>query len=75
MLMYRVLAISYSEHDNFWVFFQGPALCLKNNSLFTDDDWKGIKMIASSVKEKDKMKVGRFGLGFKSVFHMTGKYF
>ena len=29
-------------------------------------------MIASSVKEDNKLKVGRFGLGFKSVFHMTG---
>ena len=30
-------------------------------------------MIYSSVKEDDPMKVGRFGLGFKSVFHITGK--
>ena len=29
-------------------------------------------MLNDSVKEKDPMKVGRFGLGFKSVFHMTG---
>ena len=29
-------------------------------------------MIQDSVKSKDPMKVGRFGLGFKSVFHMTG---
>ena len=29
-------------------------------------------MIASSVKEDNKLKVGRFGMGFKSVFHMTG---
>ena len=30
-------------------------------------------MICDSIKVKDPMKVGRFGLGFKSVFHMTGK--
>ena len=30
-------------------------------------------MINDSVKKADAMKVGRFGLGFKSVFHMTGK--
>ena len=30
-------------------------------------------MLCDSVKVKDPMKVGRFGLGFKSVFHMTGK--
>ncbi|XP_053389371.1 sacsin-like, partial [Mercenaria mercenaria] len=28
-------------------------------------------MIYSSVKEEDPLKVGRFGLGFKSVFHIT----
>ena len=53
--------------------FQGPALYAYNDAVFSDDDWKGIRMIQDSVKAKDPMKVGRFGLGFKSVFHMTGK--
>ena len=43
-----------------------------NNAKFTDRDWEGIRMLHTSVKEKDPLKVGRFGLGFKSVFHMTG---
>ena len=30
-------------------------------------------MLCDSIKVKDPMKVGRFGLGFKSVFHVTGK--
>ena len=30
-------------------------------------------MIQDSIKIKEPMKVGRFGLGFKSVFHLTGK--
>ena len=30
-------------------------------------------MLCDSNKVKDPMKVGRFGLGFKSVFHMTGR--
>jgi sacsin len=38
-----------------------------------EKDWTSIKMIHKSVKEKDPLKVGRFGLGFKSVFHLTGK--
>ena len=29
-------------------------------------------MLCDSIKVKDPMKVGRFGLGFKSVFHVTG---
>ena len=31
-------------------------------------------MLCDSNKVKDPMKVGRFGLGFKSVFHITGRY-
>ena len=52
---------------------QGPALYAYNDAQFTKDDWKGIRMLCDSIKFKDPMKVGRFGLGFKSVFHMTGE--
>jgi len=51
---------------------QGPALYVYNDAVFSDADWKGIRMLHESIKEDDPMKVGRFGLGFKSVFHMTG---
>lgn len=51
--------------------FQGPALYAYNDATFSKDDWKGIRMICDSIKVKDPMKVGRFGLGFKSVFHLT----
>ena len=30
-------------------------------------------MLQESIKENDPMKVGRFGLGFKSVLHLTGE--
>ena len=53
---------------------QGPALYAYNNAEFTPDDWEGIRMLCASKKDKDPMKVGRFGLGFKSVFHVTGTY-
>ena len=52
---------------------KGPALYAYNDAKFTKDDWRGIRMLCDSVKVKDPMKVGRFGLGFKSVFHLTGK--
>jgi len=52
---------------------QGPALYAYNDAQFTTDDWTGIRMLCNSLKTKDPMKVGRFGLGFKSVFHVTGK--
>ena len=51
---------------------QGPALYAYNDATFTNDDWNGIGMLCDSIKEKDPTKVGQFGLGFKSVFHMTG---
>ena len=57
-----------------FVLQQGPALYAYNNAQFSKDDWRGIRMICDSIKVKDPRKVGRFGLGFKSVFHMTGKY-
>ena len=56
----------------FYSFKQGPALYAYNDATFSKDDWKGIRMICDSIKVKDPMKVGRFGLGFKSIFHMTG---
>ncbi len=44
-----------------------------NDAYFSEGDWKGIRMIGESLKEKDPLKVGRFGLGFKSIYHITGK--
>ena len=51
---------------------QMPGLCVYNDARFTEEDWKGIRKLHDSVKVKDPLKVGRFGLGFKSVFHLTG---
>lgn len=59
-------------HSKVLYFEQGPALYAYNDAVFSDGDWKGIRMIHDSIKSKDPMKVGRFGLGFKSVFHITG---
>ncbi|KAK7087749.1 sacsin-like [Littorina saxatilis] len=54
-------------------FLKGPAMCVYNDAEFTKDDWEGIRMLHTSIKEKDPLKVGRFGLGFKSVFHLTDR--
>nr|XP_046261174.1 sacsin [Scatophagus argus] len=51
--------------------YQGPALYAYNNAAFTDDDWEGIQMAGRSVKRNDPNKVGRFGIGFNSVYHIT----
>ena len=52
--------------------FQGPALLAWNNSIFSEEDWRNIGKMHQSQKEEDLLKVGRFGLGFQSVHHLTG---
>ena len=54
--------------------FQGPALLLYNDAVFTDSDWEGIQNLQQSGKVKDPFKVGKFGIGFNSVYHITGKH-
>lgn len=51
---------------------QGPALLSVNDAAFTEQDWKGIQSLQRSVKADDPFKVGRFGIGFNSVYHLTG---
>ncbi|CAH1272310.1 SACS [Branchiostoma lanceolatum] len=51
--------------------YQGPALYAFNNGVFTDQDWKGIKAAEQGAKRKDPFRIGRFGLGFNSVYHIT----
>ncbi|XP_056139993.1 sacsin [Lampris incognitus] len=51
--------------------YQGPALYVYNDAVFTAEDWNGIQEIARSRKRDDPLKVGRFGIGFNSVYHIT----
>lgn len=66
-------------NDNLWlpglINFQGPALLAWNNAEFSENDWESVFHIYQSLKKKDPMKVGRFGLGFISVYHITGTPF
>ncbi|GAM24886.1 hypothetical protein SAMD00019534_080610 [Acytostelium subglobosum LB1] len=50
---------------------QGPSLSIVNNSLFKEKDWKGISKIGTGSKQKDVNSVGKFGVGFNSVYHIT----
>uniref|UniRef100_A0A8C1SWN9 HEPN domain-containing protein n=1 Tax=Cyprinus carpio TaxID=7962 RepID=A0A8C1SWN9_CYPCA len=51
--------------------YQGPALYAFNDAAFTEEDWEGIQRAGRSIKQDDPMKVGRFGIGFNSVYHIT----
>ena len=53
--------------------YQGPALILANDAMFSDRDWEGIQSLQQSIKADNPFKVGRFGIGFNSVYHLTGK--
>ncbi|XP_074662511.1 sacsin-like [Tubulanus polymorphus] len=52
-------------------FNQNPALIVYNDGIFTQRDWNTIGNLGVSKKKEDPIKVGKFGLGFKSVFHIT----
>ena len=52
--------------------FQGPALYTQNNAVFREEDWSGIQTPYESMKKEDPMKVGKFGIGFNSIYHLTG---
>ena len=54
--------------------FQGSALLAYNDAQFRDEDWEGIQNLQRSVKAEDPFKVGKFGIGFNSVYHITGTY-
>ena len=50
---------------------QGPALWAYNDAVFSDDDFKNINKLAGKTKKEDLGKIGRFGLGFNAVYHLT----
>ncbi len=49
----------------------GPALIFHNNSTFTDDDFENIQKLAAATKANKQLKIGKFGIGFCSVYHIT----
>ncbi len=53
--------------------FQGPALLAFNDAEFKPGDWEGIQSFKLSGKKEDPFKVGKFGIGFNSVYHITGE--
>ena len=50
--------------------YHGPALLVKNNSVFTDQDFSSLTSVGDSRKRNDATTTGKFGLGFNSVSHI-----
>ena len=53
--------------------FQGPSLLVFNDAIFTDSDFQSIQRIGDSLKRtsETKTKIGRFGIGFNAIYHIT----
>ena len=51
--------------------WQGPALWVHNNKIFTEDDFKNITKLNAGTKRSEATKIGKFGLGFNAVYHLT----
>ena len=49
----------------------GPALVVHNNSQFTDEDFANIIKLGGATKKYKCLKIGKFGIGFCSVYHIT----
>ena len=49
----------------------GPALIVHNDAEFTDDDFQNITRLAAATKKDKPLKIGKFGVGFCSVYHIT----
>ena len=52
--------------------YQGPALVVANDAIFSEKDWEGIERVQDSVKADDPFNIGKYGIGFNSVYHITG---
>uniref|UniRef100_A0A665XAU0 Sacsin-like n=2 Tax=Echeneis naucrates TaxID=173247 RepID=A0A665XAU0_ECHNA len=54
-----------------WNYLQGPALCVFNNKVFSNDDLAGIQQLGEGGKHNTPGKIGKYGVGFNSVYHVT----
>ena len=49
----------------------GPALLVHNNATFKKEDFENITKLAGATKKNKPLKIGQFGIGFCSVYHVT----
>ena len=49
----------------------GPALLVHNNVSFTGKDFENITKLAGATKMNIPLQIGKFGIGFCSVYHIT----
>jgi hypothetical protein len=49
----------------------GPAMLCWNNTKFNEEDLAAITNLGLGSKSRDSSKIGRFGVGFNIVYHLT----
>ncbi|MFN7995289.1 MAG: hypothetical protein U0Q18_16900 [Bryobacteraceae bacterium] len=54
---------------------QGPALFVSNNRGLTSANAEALRYFSLGSKAGDENVIGKFGLGLKSIFHLTEVYF
>ncbi|MBC1271101.1 hypothetical protein GNF07_29160 (plasmid) [Trichormus variabilis FSR] len=54
---------------------QCPALFFINDGSFRDEDAQAIRYFGIDLNAKDSAKIGKFGLGQKSIFHLCEAFF
>ena len=52
-------------------FIQGPALIASNNKKFTEKDFIGLENLGTGSKRDDAESIGKFGIGFNTVYSIT----
>ncbi|CAG8743141.1 12727_t:CDS:2, partial [Funneliformis caledonium] len=51
--------------------WQGPSIWIYNDAEFSDHDFMALIKLGVGGKSHDNTKIGRFGIGFNSSFHVT----
>ncbi|KDQ57943.1 hypothetical protein JAAARDRAFT_155600 [Jaapia argillacea MUCL 33604] len=73
----QVFILDYRTHakeslfDECYQVSQGPALLAYNNAIFQEKDWTALIRPHKSSKGTDRTKIGKYGMGFRSSYHIT----
>ena len=66
----KLVVLERGWHDAPNSLLRGPALLVANDGAFTDRDREALHRAIGGSKEDDVGKIGTFGIGLKSVFHI-----
>ena len=67
----KTLILCPTAYPNWKQLHSFPSLTVFNNKGFSEEDIKGIQKLSVGGKINDQNTIGKFGLGFNSVYHIT----